>query len=152
MLRGQQRAAFARTRVLFVTLIQGLIFSAGLAGYATTVAAADEFPAIRAAVFDYFEGINTVSRDRLERAFDPGAELKSVGESGALVVEPIADAIERWMRGEPDKRVGDILSIDIAAGEIARVVFDYDGRYVDFLTLARINGQWKIIDKVFIRR
>jgi hypothetical protein len=52
MLRGQQRAAFARTRVLFVNLIHGLIFSAGLAGYATTVAAADEFPAIRATVFE----------------------------------------------------------------------------------------------------
>ena len=113
--------------------------------------AADELAAIRTAVFDYFEGINTADRARLERAFDPSAALKSVDPSGAIAVEPIADAIARWSRGEAARRRGVILSIDIADGEIARVVFDFDGAYTDFLTLANVGGRWKIIDKVFIR-
>jgi len=118
---------------------------------AVSASAADELQAIRDTVFDYFEGINQVDRDRLERAFDPSAALKSVDESGALVVEPIADAMARWMRGQVTERRGDILSIDRAGGQVARVVFDFDGDYVDFLTLVKLNGHWRIIDKVFIR-
>lgn len=112
--------------------------------------AADDFTAIRAAVFDYLEGINEVNRDRLERAFHPGAELKHVNEEGELVAQPIAAVIERWLAKAPAARTGEITSIDINGGSIARVVFDYNGEYVDFLTLAKTQGRWKIVDKVFI--
>ncbi|MEE4279325.1 MAG: nuclear transport factor 2 family protein [Halieaceae bacterium] len=115
-------------------------------------AAEGDFAAIRAAVFDYFDGINEVSRERLERAFDASAELKNVGDDGRIVAQPIAEVIERWMQKAPAVRRGEILSIDVTDGEIARVVFDYNGDYIDFLTLARVQGQWKIIDKVFVTR
>jgi len=115
-------------------------------------AAEDDFSAIRAAVFDYFDGINEVNRERLERAFDASAALKSVGEDGLIRVQPIDEVIERWMAKVPEERRGEILSIDVTDGEIARVVFDYNGDYVDFLTLAKLKGQWKIIDKVFVTR
>ncbi|EED30478.1 conserved hypothetical protein [gamma proteobacterium NOR5-3] len=115
------------------------------------VVANDDVAAIRATVFDYFDGINEVSLVRLERAFDENAALKSVDQAGGLSVEPIANAIDRWMQGDPAQRRGEILSIDLSDGPIARVVFDYDGAYLDFLTLAKLQGQWKIIDKVFIR-
>ncbi|TCO76081.1 nuclear transport factor 2 family protein [Chromatocurvus halotolerans] len=118
---------------------------------AVSASAADELAAIRDTVFDYFEGINQVDRDRLERAFDPSATLKSVDASGALVVEPIADAMARWMQGQATERRGDILSIDMAGGQVARVVFNFDGDYVDFLTLVKLDGHWRIINKVFIR-
>lgn len=131
----------------------GLCLALGLSMCCSVVSAlADDPTAIRGAVFDYLDGINQVDRLRLERAFDPRAELKGVDDSGALVVEPIAGAIERWMRSEVGARRGEILSMDIQAGQIARVVFDFDGAYVDFLTLAKLNGQWKIIDKVFVRK
>jgi len=118
---------------------------------AVSATADDDLSAIRDTVFDYFDGINTVDRERLERAFDASAALKSVDESGSLVVEPIADVKERWMRAEVAERSGEILSVDMAGGQVARVVFDFDGAYVDFLTLAKLGGQWRIIDKVFIR-
>jgi protease I len=111
-----------------------------------------DFAAIRAAVFDYFDGINEVDRERLERAFDPSAELKNIGDEGVVVAQPIDEVIERWMAKEPAERDGEILSIDVTDGEIARVVFDYNGDYIDFLTLAKVKGQWKIIDKVFVTR
>lgn len=111
---------------------------------------ADDFSAIRIAVFDYFEGINEVSRERLQRAFTETAALKSIGDSGELLVEPIAEAIARWMKNTPKKRSGRILSVDVLAESIARVTFDFDGAYLDLLTLAKLNGEWKIIDKVFV--
>lgn len=111
-----------------------------------------DLAAIRATVFDYFDGINEVSRERLERAFDASAELKSVGGDGDIVAQPIDVVIERWMAKAPAEREGEILSMDVTDGEIARVVFDYNGDYIDFLTLAKLQGRWKIIDKVFITR
>ncbi|WOJ97033.1 nuclear transport factor 2 family protein [Congregibacter brevis] len=112
---------------------------------------ADDMSAVRSTVFDYFEGINEVSFSRLQRAFSETAELKSVSESGELVAEPIEAAINRWMKGKPQEREGRILSVDLSGDPIARVVFDFDGAYVDFLTLAKLRGEWKIIDKVYIR-
>lgn len=115
------------------------------------VAVDEDFAAIHAAVFDYFEGVNSSSSERLLRAFDDSASLKSVDRSGSLIVEPIAHAISRWIKASPKPRRGKILSIDLAVGPIAKVVFDFDGRYVDYLTLAKLRGQWKIIDKVFVQ-
>ena len=123
-----------------------------LLGTAAGRSADGDFAAIRAVVFDYFDGINEVSRERLERAFDPGAELKNVGADGTIVAQPIDEVIERWMAKQPAARDGEILSIDVTDGEIARVVFDYNGDYIDFLTLAKVKGEWKIIDKVFVTR
>jgi hypothetical protein len=110
----------------------------------------EDIAAITATVFDYLEGINRVDRQRLERAFHASATLKSLGESGTLVVEPISEAIARWMRGSPTARSGRVIAVHLAGTEIARVVFDYNGEYTDFLTLARVQGEWRIIDKVFI--
>lgn len=146
----QHTATFWPLSHSFSSLLRLLLLVAGLSS-AVSTSAADELQAIRDTVFDYFDGINQVDRERLERAFDPGAALKSVDASGALVVEPIADAMARWMRGPATERRGDILSIDVADGQVARVVFDFDGDYVDFLTLVKLDGHWRIIDKVFIR-
>lgn len=110
----------------------------------------EDIAAITRTVFDYLEGINRVDRQRLESAFHASATLKSVGESGGLVVEPIAEAIARWMQGSPTVRSGRVLAVDLAGPQIARVVFDYNGEYTDFLTLAKVKGKWRIIDKVFI--
>lgn len=113
---------------------------------------AGDFAAIHAVVFDYLEGINTVDRERLERAFHPGAELKSVDEEGGLLARPIGEVIDRWMNNAPGTRSGEVISMEINDGKIARVVFDYNGEYTDFLTVARVKGRWQIIDKVFIEQ
>ena len=43
-----------------------------------------DMTAIHAAVFDYFEGINEQDKGRIERAFDPSAQLKSPTDNGAV--------------------------------------------------------------------
>ena len=110
----------------------------------------EEVAAIQAAVFNYFEGINEKDRARLESAFDTSAQLKSPDGAGAVKVEPIADAIARWMDGKAQSRKGKILAFEITDNQVAQVVFDYDGIFVDFLTLFKLDGQWKIVDKSFI--
>ena len=140
-------------RVLSVILLVGLVMSnAGnaIAGDTKVHAGDEEVAAIQAAVFNYFEGINEQDRARLEGAFDTSAQLKSPDGDGAVKVEPIADAIARWLSGEAQQRTGKILKLDITENQVAQVVFDYDGIFVDFLTLLQLDGQWKIVDKVFI--
>jgi hypothetical protein len=122
----------------------------GEAGAPSAAAAGNDLYAIRAAVFDYFEGINEASLERLQRAFHPGAFLKSPAADGSLKIEPIAHAIERWVSAEPHPREGYIRSLEIVEGRLARVVFDFNGRYIDFLTLVKLQGRWKIIDKAFV--
>ena len=110
----------------------------------------DDVTAIRSVVFDYLEGINTADRGRLEEAFHPDASLKSPGDDGALRVESIGDAIDRWAGYEPQSRDGVIRSLEITRGALARVVFDFDGSYIDYLTLAKLRDRWVIIDKAFV--
>ncbi|MEO1082147.1 MAG: nuclear transport factor 2 family protein [Pseudomonadota bacterium] len=138
---GPTRGTIAAALVLLSSLVSPLSWGDG-----------EDFSSIRGAVFDYFEGINEVSEERLRRAFDASASMKNVGEDGSVVARPIDEVIARWLTKTPEPRTGEILSIDVTDGEIARVVFDYNGDYVDFLTLAKVRGEWKIIDKVFVTR
>jgi len=116
-------------------------------GTATVQAADPEVAAVQATVYNYFEGINTKDRARLESAFDTSAQLKSPDGAGAVKVEPIADAIARWMDGKAQSRKGKILAFEITDNQVAQVVFDYDGIFVDFLTLFKLDGQWPVEDR-----
>ena len=141
------------TRLLSIILLVGLALSTAgnaIAGEAKKHAGDEEVAAIQAAVFNYFEGINEKDRARLESAFDTSAQLKSPDGDDAVKVEPVADAITRWMSGKAQQRKGKILKLDITEDQVAQVVFDYDGIFVDFLTLLKLDGKWKIVDKVFI--
>jgi protease I len=142
-----------RTWVLSIILLVGLaVLTSGdaIADESKGQHGDKEVAAIQATVFDYFEGINELDRARLESAFDTSAQLKSPDDEGAVKVEPIADAITRWMSGKAQQRKGKILRLEITDEQVAQVVFDYDGIFVDFLTLLKLDGQWKIVDKVFV--
>ncbi|GGY36613.1 nuclear transport factor 2 family protein [Parvularcula lutaonensis] len=115
--------------------------------------------AIEAAVMDYFEGQGERSAERLNRAFHAEtAQMVGVlsAEDGGTEIRSWAmrETIPRWSEGEPStaERKGEILSMNIADGRLATVMFDSDGRFFDALTLAKIDGEWKIVQKVFIRQ
>ncbi|MGR5174991.1 nuclear transport factor 2 family protein [Vibrio parahaemolyticus] len=111
---------------------------------------AGEVSAVVETVYNYFEGINTKQESLIEHAFDKSAQLKYVSNSNDEVkVELIADAIKRWMGNDAQQRTGKVLSVNVA-GDIAHVVFDFDNAFIDYLTLANMNGQWQIIDKVYV--
>lgn len=146
----------ARAVAIFLYLLATGAANAQDGDSASVATAADDtadMTAIHTTVFDYFEGLNNQDEQRLERAFDPSAQLKSPSDDGTVRVEPISAAIARWLRGDnKQSRVGNITAVDITDGRIARVVFDFDGVYTDFLILMKLDGQWKIVDKVFIRQ
>lgn len=119
---------------------------------------ADDRAAIEAVLADYMEGFFEADSERLNRAFASEGRLitmqKSDGGSDTLKAWDMAPMLEAWSKRDPMpmKPKSQILSIDIKNGAMASVVFDSNGRFYDFLTLAKLNGQWKIIHKAFIRQ
>ena len=111
--------------------------------------------AIAATVQDYFEGMYYRDPGRLRKAFHPKASLFGHLQ-GAWVIIPL----DQWLgmvesrpvpaeSGEPfDMR---IVATDVT-GQVAAVkVADlYRGlRFTDYLSLARVDGQWRIVNKTF---
>lgn len=114
-----------------------------------------ELQAIGATTQDYFEGMYRRDMDRLRKAFNPGALL--IGHyQGALVQIPL----DKWLAMVESKPApcdsGEafdmrIVSVDVT-GQVAvvKVVDLYFGlRYTDYLTMIKVDGQWRIVNKAF---
>lgn len=114
--------------------------------------------AIKATVFDYFEGYKAKDRARLERAF--ATEVANMmgywkSESGdrELFSKPMSTLIDTWTG--PDYQPfdfgdGRILDIQVFGGVGATVIFDCGGRFLDTFQLAKIDGDWRIVNKFFV--
>lgn len=115
---------------------------------------------IKAAVMDYFEGQGEGSFKRLDRAFNDNASMFGVstnddGEDYLRVWPKMTEVVKNWSRNpnpDAEPRDGEIMSIDVADGRIATVLFRSTDRFYDALTLVKIDGQWEIASKVFIRQ
>ncbi len=114
------------------------------------------FTEIGAVLQAYFEGLYTCDVALLEGVFHPQAIyatadetptlIRSMEEYFAVVAKRISPASTKAMRK-------DVIDSIEFAGEntaLARVRCTISGRdFVDFLTLIRAQGKWRIIAKVF---
>jgi hypothetical protein len=114
---------------------------------------------IRAAVGGYFAGLETRDAGALRRCFAPCAHLKfvrkAVDGSEEAVAVPIDRAIDSWMSAPPAPTRGSVLSVDQPGADLAVVKAEvlWQGRlYLDVLTLYRVGGEWRIVDKVFVNK
>jgi hypothetical protein len=105
---------------------------------------------------DYFNALYFCDPDRLQRVFHPRAIYATADETPLLYrtmeeyVPVVAARQSPASRNEP--RRDHIDAIDMAGENTAaaRVRCSIGQRdFVDFLTLVRIEGQWRIIAKVF---
>ena len=112
---------------------------------------------VREVVERHFAAVLKGDAEALKKVWDADAgHVKAVDarQRGAesVAVEPAAKAIERWAaQPSPDAR-GTVLSVDVVRGTLAmaRTEMVWRGaRYEEFLTLLRVNGQWRIVDKVY---
>ena len=114
--------------------------------------------AVREVVDSYFKGVTQTDRSLLEKAWDtPNAHMKYVrkDEDGkeAVHVIPIAKAFDNWLSREAPSSTGRVLSLDIVDGKMAMVKYQFiygKTDYTDCLSLYKINGDWKIVNKVFV--
>lgn len=147
--------------VLVSTVLCGLF----LASCATTVpnpvmiVSAEDRIEIEARVYDYFDGQGYASAERLDRAFADNATMHGVmtADDGAHTLRQWPDfqqTLEAWGSNDnpPGERDGEILSISVVDDLIATVQFRSADRFYDALTLVKVNGEWVIATKVFVRQ
>lgn len=112
---------------------------------------------IAAAVEDYLDGMILADAETTRRAFHPQAAIVGHEAHGLewLSVEDFA-ALCAKAGPQPGGREAARARVQVVqqVGDIACVTLedDYDGsRYTDFLTMIRTGGQWRIVNKTFVR-
>ena len=136
-----------------------LILIAAIAFLPPSVAAQQKSPedaAVRQAIADhYFKAHATGSGEPLKGMFVDEGRMMWV-QDGQLRTRTSADYIGGFTgTPAPDeaRRVRRVLMTDVTGDvAIAKVELDYpDIRFIDYFTLARLGGEWKIIHKTFQR-
>jgi type 1 glutamine amidotransferase len=106
--------------------------------------------AILSAVRRYLDGAAAGDGDLLLSAFAADARMQSL-DGERLVSVPIGDLAARVRSAGPSRRDADILRVDVTGGAAVvtvRIVTD-QRIFLDYLTLLRADGEWRIMHKVF---
>lgn len=139
-------------RFLLAALLVLLSSATGMAQQPSPTARGDE-AGVRAALEHYLQGHATGDGAHFRRAFHPEAKLFWVRD-GQLMQrtseEYIAGASGRPAADEAQRRrrIVDVRVAGTAAS--ATVELDYPAtRFVDYMSLVKVGGEWKIINKTF---
>ena len=138
-----------RTRTLLLTV---LLLSASAASAAAQTAEAEQ-AAARVPLENYLRGHATGDPEFMRKAFHTEGSLIFIRD-GKYTTRSFADYIA-GMPGKPapdeGKRKRWIESVDVAGNAaFGKIILDYpSGRFVDYMTLLKINGEWKIVNKSF---
>ena len=136
--------------------MRSIVLSAALLAFASPSFAQSTTPdtaGARVPVEHYLQGHATGDGAHYRAAFAPQAHLFWV-RADTLATRTSADYIA-GANGKPAtdeaQRKRWIESIDVSGNTgVAKVVLDYPTtRFVDYLSLLKINGEWKIINKIF---
>lgn len=119
-----------------------------------SIFAQSEEPAVRECLQNYMSG----QADRVEKAFHPSATMKYVDyQSKEFKDVPIADYIARVKAatgGPRPERTIEIVSLNVE-GSAAQAKIKIETSKVimyDYMNLLKINGEWKIVSKIFSRQ
>ena len=117
-----------------------------------------DYDAIKVTIGNYFNGLRNADRAQLEAAFAVEfAHMKGFIENpdGKLVESsrPMTEVIDEWVARDPNPALqGSIVSINIYSDVAAQATFDFNGIYIDAFQLAKIEGQWKIMNKFYVNK
>jgi hypothetical protein len=133
-------------RKLLFTSILAFLFSFTLMAQTTDEAAA------RACLENYMSG----DGERMEKAFHPSASMKYIDvQTGEFKDVPIADFIARVKANTTkQERKIEIVSLNMegnAANGKIKIETDKFILY-DYMNMLKINGEWKIVSKIFSRK
>ncbi|MGR8920229.1 MAG: nuclear transport factor 2 family protein [Gammaproteobacteria bacterium] len=139
-----------------------LVFAAAVAALTLSITCEAEdmsdYDAIKTTIYDYFEGLKTQDRARLEKAFavDAGhmkGYLKNDAGGYDLSVRPMSEVIDDWVSRDPmGEMEGQLVDVNIYSDVAATALFDFNGVFIDAFNLAKIGGQWKIVNKFYINK
>lgn len=137
---------------------------AGLAGLGVAPGAATaqtpaDSVAIRAAALDYIEGFYTGDAERMDNALHDDLKKRIVqrkpGAPDVLEEMTKAELVEMTAGGggsgmPEDLKVSDVTILDIYGGMASVKIVA--GAWVDYMHIARVNGDWKIVNVLWEMR
>ena len=117
---------------------------------------ADEDKAVRAAINQYFRGHATGDAAEMRKAFLPTAHIEGLREgrfvswtaeeySSRFTGKPAADEASR-------KRTIDRVEISGTAAMVSATLVHGATTFADYFVLLKVDGQWKIANKVYSSR
>lgn len=118
----------------------------------STIAATDHDAIVRVTQL-YIDGFNDCDAAEFREAFHEDAWMYATDADGTLNKVFLADIFERWASPPGAQIVGRVLSVT-QSGDVASVLLGYDNHtspercWVDLLSLLRIDGTWKIMNKI----
>lgn len=128
-----------------------LIFAASLFFGVKTLA--DEKDLARIPLENYLKGHATGNPEFIRQAFYKDARIMAFrdGKITNLSVEEFAGRFNGKAADDEAKRRRTIESLDISGNAaIAKIVLDYPAvKFVDYMSLLKIDGEWKIVNKSF---
>jgi hypothetical protein len=135
-----------RSVVMFVVLALASVLPVAAAD------PSDDIERIRATALDYIEGWYQADAARMERSLHPDLAKRRVDGSGArseleqiTAAELVAGTAAGGGRNTPAQRQrSDVQVLDVF-GNTASVRVDADG-WIDYMHLARVDGEWKIVN------
>ena len=138
-----------RSCIFLAAILLATIFMAFATGAQTPNSEGDENRAIRKVAELYL----SAQPANLEQAFDPTSNLYTTDEKGSLRVIPFREYLERVKKnsGSREDRKGAIRSVEHAgnAAMVEVVTTTPEVVVTDYLSLLRLQGQWKVVSKTF---
>lgn len=141
-----------KTRIL---AILALCCTVALVAHTQSASSADE-AAARKPLEQYIEGHKTGKADVMRQAFHSTARLQWM-DNGKYTVRPL----EEWLagfRGTPPadeaQRKRRIVSVQVFGDSgIGVIELDYPNvLIIDYMSLLKVDGEWKIVNKIFARK
>ena len=114
---------------------------------------AGEEAAVRAVINQYFKGHATARSEEMSKAFLPSAHIEGIRDgvftswtaneySGRFTGRPAADETSR-------KRTIDLVSLSGTAAMASATLVHGATTFTDYFVLLKVNGDWKIANKVY---
>lgn len=114
---------------------------------------ADEKEAARVPLENYIKAQVTGDGEFIRKAFHKDAKIMSFrdGKVNALTVEEFATRFSGKPAPDESQRRRSIEIIEITGNAgVARIVLDYPAvKFTDYMSLLKIDGEWKIVNKSF---
>ena len=144
--------SFIKRHVEFAALAIALVGAGG--GTAWMFAPTPDEVAVRGALDHYLQGHATGDGAHMRLAFNPAARL--YWSSADTLATRTADEYIARMPGKPAADEGarkrHIELVDVTGNAaVGKIVLDYPDAYiVDYMSLLKTNGEWRIINKIFM--
>jgi hypothetical protein len=137
-------------RKLFILF--AIIAAAAGIGLRVTAQSAEE-TAVRAALEHYFRGHATGQGEHFRKIFHADSKLFTIrdGKFWELTSEQYIARAPGQAPTDEEKRKRTIESVDITGNAaMAKIVLDYPQvKFTDYMSLLKIDGEWKIVNKTF---